>query len=545
MSTATRREGINKPLIGADVRWTGSAGLSAPVQPAGAAYSGDGGATESPGEPSRWYVLFVYSYISALQSLLWITWSSVPTPSSHFLCESSVAGNVSSCETSATTLDLFLDEGPIAYCCVVPLAAYLLSRRNGLRRSIILGASMCLFASVVRSLPILLGQSGRAARPWLGLALAHLGQTTNAAVAPLVVASPAYLSLVWFPVSQRNTATSIANVANALGRAVGFYLGPAILDAAVAKRGDSGGDGDGSGSAAVEAADGSMSVHGMDQLLLLEVLIAAVPFLCAICYMPNAPESPPSAAAMEERRSHTDWQSCTQGFAQLAADARVCLTQPSLVLLMLGGGLQMAMYGGWSGVLTPALTSAPVSLSMEQAGLLGTLNTLAGICGGILTALLCDTPRFNRSLKPIMTVLCALSVLCFGAMALAVPNPFNYILQMPGGGPLSYGWLALLCTAAGFFRGGLDPLYFELVAEEAHPIPAGTAGGVLTFFYHALLCVCLTLPPALLTRWLLVLMAGCMVVSGVLLSMAKISYKRSTLAALAITAGTAAKAVDS
>jgi hypothetical protein len=26
---------------------------------------------------------------------------------------------------------------------------------------------------------------------------------------------------VWFPTSQRNTATSIANVANALGRAVG------------------------------------------------------------------------------------------------------------------------------------------------------------------------------------------------------------------------------------------------------------------------------------------------------------------------------------
>ena len=93
---------------------------------------------------------------------------------------------------------------------------------------------------------------------------------------------------------------------------------------------------------------------------------------------------------------------------------------------------------------------------------------------------------------------------------------------------MSYGWLAVLCTAAGFFRGGLDPLYFELVAEEAHPIPAGTAGGVLTFFYHALLCVCLTLPPALLTRWLLVLMAGCMVVSGALLGLAKISYKRST-----------------
>ena len=42
----------------------------------------DDGDTARP-EPRRWYVLFVYSYISALQSLLWITWSSVPGPSSR------------------------------------------------------------------------------------------------------------------------------------------------------------------------------------------------------------------------------------------------------------------------------------------------------------------------------------------------------------------------------------------------------------------------------------------------------------------------------
>jgi FLVCR family MFS transporter len=502
------RKGINAPLVSTQL-------------------AREHGAVAEPSEPSRWYVLFVYSYISALQSLLWITWSSVPTPSSHFICETSVPGNVSSCETSPATLDMFLDEGPIAYCCAVPLAAYLLSRRNGLRRSIILGSAMCLCASVIRSVPIVLGQSGRAAQPWLVLSLAHVGQTMNAAVAPLVVASPAYLSLVWFPASQRNTATSIANVANALGRAVGFYLGPAIIDAAVAAEQHQRDSGDGSGSAFDGSSDDRATVTGMNELLLLEILIASVPFVCAVCYMPNAPTAPPSLAAMEERRGHTEWQSCGQGFTKLAADARMCMTQPSLVLLMLGGGLQMAMYGGWSGVLTPALTSSPVSLSMKQAGLLGTLNTLAGMTGGVLTAMLCDTPRFNRSLKQIMTLLCTLSVLCFGVMAMAVPNPFGVILR-PGGSPLSYGWLALLCTAAGFFRGGLDPLYFELVAEEAHPIPAGTAGGVLTFFYHALLCVCLTLPPAFLTRWLLVLMAGCMVVSGGLLGLANISYKRST-----------------
>jgi hypothetical protein len=46
---------------------------------------------------------------------------------------------------------------------------------------------------------------------------------------------------------------------------------------------------------------------------------------------------------MDERKRLTEWKSYGAGFTQLAVDARQCLTQPSLVLLMLGGGLQMAM----------------------------------------------------------------------------------------------------------------------------------------------------------------------------------------------------------
>lgn len=516
---------------------------------------------------TNWYVLFVYSYISAQQSLLWITWSSVPSPSKDFICQSSEPrGNVSSCSTPDLTLNLFLGEGPIAYCCVVPLAAWLLVQRNGLKRSICAGAALCFFASVVRSIPALFSSSFRATHPALTLLLIHVGQTINAAVAPLVVASPAFLSLTWFPVRQRNTATSIANVANAVGRAVGLYLGPALVRGAVTAAPASTA---GSGSSGSEWLTGpmlSLGGHkgssasngddsGIDNLLLANIGVASIPLICAIFYLPDHPAFPPSAEALAERTRLEEKTKRGSSFAKLCADIRHCLcgNNASLVLLMLSGGLQMAMYGGWSGVLTSALTSAPTNLSMQDAGLLGTLNTLAGIVGGVLTALLCDTPRFNRSLKPIMLLLCALSAVCFGAMALAVPNPFNVIMHMPGTDkPMSYGWLLLLCTAAGFFRGGLgeislshiawrpnlmvlrccnaDPLYFELVAEEAHPIPAGTGGGVLTFFYHALLCVCLTLPPKLLTRWLLVLMAGCMVLSGLLLAASQIRYKRSSMA---------------
>jgi hypothetical protein len=76
--------------------------------------------------------------------------------------------------------------------------------------------------------------------------------------------------------------------------------------------------------------------------------------------------------------------------------------------------------------------------------------------------------------------------------------------------------------------------YFELAAEEAHPIPAGTAGGVLTFFYHLIFVVTLGLPSALLIKWLQGLMAVCLVISGLLLACVRLTYKRSNEAAAAV-----------
>lgn len=51
-------------------------------------------------------------------------------------------------------------------------------------------------------------------------------------------------------------------------------------------------------------------------------------------------------------------------------------------------------------------------------------------------------------------------------------------------------WRLLLPPSrAGGVRGGGDPLYFEMIAAVGAPlgVPAGTAGGLLTFFYHLVL----------------------------------------------------------
>lgn len=89
-------------------------------------------------EARRWYILFVYSYLSGLQSLVWFTFGSVPDASQTYY----------SC-TSAT-IDLLLNWGPIAFCLVVPLASWVLVRPRGLQRSVQVAAGIVLAGTIIR-----------------------------------------------------------------------------------------------------------------------------------------------------------------------------------------------------------------------------------------------------------------------------------------------------------------------------------------------------------------------------------------------------------
>jgi MFS family permease len=449
---------------------------------------------------SALWVLLWYSYLSALQSLLWMTFSSVPDLSKSFL------------QTDDATLDMWLDWGPVAYCCSVAPALWLLSsRRNGLQLSVRLASFLCLAASLLRCVPLLFSEEQRSANSVVLLGVIHAAQFLNGSVAPLVVASPSYLSLVWFPASTRNTATAVANVANALGRAVGFFLGPAIVS----------------------------SASDLPTLLYLEIGLAALPFVATSLYLPAAPAVPPSQAAAEEarvmeqkeeaRRARAKGEeppegSVAGGSSSVAVAFREIVTAvrvPSFLILALAGGLEMAVYGEWSGLLPTVLQQR---YSDSQAGWFGTANTFAGIIGGLLAGLVTDVPALRNHLKGIVQVLAVLSAGAFAVLALCLPP----VEQTSLSGPLGYAGMLAVATAAGLLRGGTDPLFFELSAEVVAPagVPAGAAGGVLTFWYPVILCALLAAPPAFLKQYTMLGMAGLMGLSAVLLAPVRVTYTR-------------------
>lgn len=452
---------------------------------------------------SRLVVLALYSAITANQSLLWMTWSSVPDISRDYL------------GVTDTTLDLWLDWGPIAFILSVFIASHLLSvRRDGLQLSMRIAACLCFCAAVVRCVPILLSdddiQGSAVVSNVIGVA-----QFLNGAAAPFVVASPSVLSMLWFPEEQRNGATAVANVANALGRGVGFFLGPALV----------------------------RSTSDVPTLLLVEVGLTLLPLVLVYTVLPAGPATPPSKAAEREAQA---WQEAEDRKVALALDdeegggkgggdaasslavlaqVKTAVYTPSFLLLCVSGGLQMAIYGAWSGVLPSVLTNGTGLYTDAQAGTFGSINTFAGIVGGLAAGVLTDVKALRTRLIPVVAGLLLASTVCFGLVSAALPPlQLTPLATLTG----SYPGLLALCGLAGLLRGGTDPLFFELSAEAVadRGVSAGTAGSALTFWYHLVLCLLLSVPPAPLQAAAMPAMALCLLLSAALLLPVKVAYTR-------------------
>ena len=445
-----------------------------------------GEAAESAAAPAwAWWVLGWYFYLSALQSLLWMTFSSVPDHSRAYL---SVSDGV---------LDLWLDYGPAAFCLAIFPALWLLSARaDGLRLSVLVAAAACAAAAALRCLPLALGAGARGAPA--ALAAVHVAQFINGAVAPFVVASPSLLALVWFPEAQRNSACAVANVASAVGRGVGFFLGPALVHAA----------------------------DDVPTLLLLELALAVLPLVAVAWHSPAAPARPPSRAAAAEARALAAKVKAAAGAGGLARSVAVArrevvraLTSPSFMLIAVAGGTEMAVFGMWSGVL-PAAVTAGGAYTDAQAGVFGTVVTFAGVAGALACAAATDAPALRMRLKAVVAGLSVAAAAAFALIAVGVA-PFQEIDFGAAG-------LITLFALAGALRGGTDPLFFELCAEVAAPlgVPPGTAGAVLTFGYHVLLCVLLALPADFLQHWLFIAMAALMLASAAMLAPAHVAFTR-------------------
>ena len=481
--------------------------------------------------PTRFWVLFLFAYAESLQGLMWMTYSSVPAASKAFL------------DAGDSTLNWLLELGPIAFVLVSFVSAAVLDRPGGLRLAMLVSCVLLLLASALRCVPPLF-YSAEDRQQHAGALLwwVYVAQFLNAAVAPFFEAAPALLSQTWFPVRERSTATAVARTSNAFGRAIGFFLGPALVHSSV----------------------------DMAPFLYYHVAAAVLLLIFAVIRYPPQPPTPPSRTAAvfgagaykavvddeasDDNNTGSDHNNnSTQNSPpppSLSASAARLLSQAKRLLcgdrsasrdggtpstagrwsflgLVLAFGLQMGAYGSWSGTLTTVLNAssssssssggggggggggnysnssnnslspqflplaaavAAPSFTSQQAGWVGFANTIANIVGGIAMGLAVgSSAKLARRLRRSMVGLCVASGAAFLALALALPPVDVY--------SLSFGGVLAMSSLAGLFRGGIDPLFFEVSAELSFVVraPAGTAGTLLTATLHLVMIVLLTI----------------------------------------------------
>jgi hypothetical protein len=122
-----------------------------------------------------------------------------------------------------------------------------------------------------------------------------VGQLLGALAQPIFLSTPAVVAANWFPVSERDIATTVGALFNPLGNALGQVIPPFVVVVA----GSSGSDDDDSNDADDDDIDAAQVTAGMQRLLVGQAVALGLSFLWMTMCFRSHPPTPPSASAEE------------------------------------------------------------------------------------------------------------------------------------------------------------------------------------------------------------------------------------------------------
>ena len=402
--------------------------------------------------PARYYVLAVFALISALQGVVWCTFSTVPEYSNGYFNQP---------PSSQSLLDLFLSWGPIVYLPLIFVATWMQTWRQGLRHTVVLGAFLLFAATTLRLIPTFYDADVRAHNDFLVILVTHAAQIVNAAVGPLVLASPSKLSVTWFAEGERTFATALASISNPFGIGLAYLIAPFIVSAA----------------------------SDIVTIIRITFCAAAVAFLLPLLYFPNRPKLYPSAAAAHRHKNPSGMLSPLPSLS-FAHGLCVTLKNRSFFAVVLAGGALTGVYTAWSAIL-PSVVG--IYFTLNQSASFVSCTRFAGIIGGLWSGWLADRPMFRRRYKPLLCVFLYSAFVLLSMFFLCSPS---FIFKTPIL-PTDYVISLLVVGFAGFALGACTPLWLELGAELTYPAPESTSAGLIILVQQIGTLVMLAVAPEL------------------------------------------------
>lgn len=155
-------------------------------------------------------------------------------------------------------------------------------------------------------------------------------------------------------------------------------------------------------------------------------------------------------------------------------------------------------------------------------GWFGFGQTISGIAGSLIMGYIADQRRFQRSFKILILIsliLCFIFCLLF---QFTVPNviwPDKQFIT------LNSASMGILLSIIGFFFGSAFPLFYESLADMAHPLPESLSTSILVEGFNIVTLIFLAIAPnrGKLMNLLVLLMIG---ITILMVACTRIIYRR-------------------
>ncbi|KAL4237807.1 Solute carrier 49 member 4 [Mactra antiquata] len=441
--------------------------------------------------PSRWYILLILCGGTIAQNVIWGTWGPI-SDSAKFVYgwDTSFIFILTNCANAGGLLPLVF-------------TAYIVQKK-GLRVSMLFGTTCLALGAGLRVITM---------KTPLASILNAIGQFLGGVSGCIFNAVPSQLSEVWFPLTERTTATSIAVMSSTVGGIIAFSLEPNV----VSQPG---------------------SVFGLSGLIFISTLI----------YYPSKPKYPPSVSAAEVRLNFK--QGLIQvvkyvtlhalsltldsfSFAFVDYVANVCcqclkassmacndkgiislLRQLEMWQVTLACTLPCAVYGNWLGL--SYIIFKPTGVSQAEAGWLGFSACVSGAVGGLIIGRIVSS--FQQRMKQF--ILCL-----YGATLLTIVWLECMINEFI---PSSTVMVGVAVALLGVFMNGVFALSYEVACETAYPIHEGVIGTWLTFILNlvSVLFLMIQMIPNVGIEWMTWTMLGTFVFGFIIIATLKAKFKR-------------------
>ena len=174
----------------------------------------------------RIYILLMFCGLEAVNAMLWVTFAPISDITGNYFGGGKYG--------SPTAVNMLANVFLILFLPGTILGVWLI-KSAGFRNALLIGGGVTLLGAFLRYVATLsAGSLDDASLYWLIL----LGQILAAIVQPMFLNSPALVSSIWFPVKERDIATTIAACASGLGNAIGTLVPSLMVTQHAKSKGD-------------------------------------------------------------------------------------------------------------------------------------------------------------------------------------------------------------------------------------------------------------------------------------------------------------------